>query len=130
MTDLPDDDVDAELSPRLEVWLAERELLSAAAKLRDALVDPACARQQSEVRISYQAAWLRFMVALCNLPLAERPVAVDRVIDALRIAHLLRQQGTLELPYREWPPLTMPDVPTRDAVPRDGAPLPRPRSAD
>ncbi len=126
MTDLPDDDVDAGLSPRLEVWLAERELLSAAANLRDALVEESASADAADVRISYQAAWLRFMVALCNLPLAERPMAVDRVIDALRIAHLLRQQGTLELPYRSWPPLVMPDVPHRDAVPREGAPLPPP----
>jgi hypothetical protein len=130
MTDLPDDDVDAGHAPRLEVWLAERELLSAAAKLRDVLVEETAPADATEVRISYQAAWLRFMVALCNLPLAERPLAVNRVIDALRIAHLLRQPGSLEVPYRSWPPLVMPDIPTHDATPHDGDPFPRPRSAD
>lgn len=76
-----------------EAWLAERELLTAAVHLRDLASGPGAAASLEEARIGYQAAWLRFMVSLCNLPLAERPVAVDRALDALRSAHALRADG-------------------------------------
>ncbi len=81
----------SEQQPRYEVWLAERELLSAAALVRDA-------RTEAESRLAragYGAAWMRFMVALCNLPFVERPIEVDRVLEALRHAHLLRSRGEL-----------------------------------
>ena len=80
-----------EQQPRYEVWLAERELLSAAALVRDARTQP----ESRLARAGYGAAWMRFMVALCNLPFVERPVEVDRVLEALRHAHLLRSRGAL-----------------------------------
>ena len=80
-----------EQQPRYEVWLAERELLSAAALVRDARTQP----ESRLARAGYGAAWMRFMVALCNLPFVERPVEVERVLEALRHAHLLRSRGEL-----------------------------------
>jgi hypothetical protein len=116
-----------------EVWLAERELLSAAVRLRDLVADAVGDERLSAARIGYQAAWLRFMVSLCNLPLADRPEAVDRALDALRVAHALRADGIppmrdaahptppspLRLPARpfgpETPPESHPPVPPPDA---------------
>lgn len=77
--------------PRYEVWLAERELLSAALLVRDSRTE----LETRRVRAGYEAAWMRFMVALCNLPFAERPAEVDRVLEALRAAHLMRSRGDL-----------------------------------
>ena len=76
---------------RYEAWLAERELLSAAQALRD----DSDAGSGFTRRIDYEAAWMRFMVALCNLPVARRPLEVERVVEALREAHLLRSAGDL-----------------------------------
>ncbi len=84
----PSSPVDADESlSRYEVWLAERELLSAAASVRDL--------SGARTRAGYDAAWMRLLIALCNLPLAERPAEVERVIEALRMAHLLRSRGNL-----------------------------------
>ncbi len=82
-----------ESEPHYEVWLAERELLSAATAVRDLR-----AKSRSPARVAYEAAWLRFMVALCNLPIAERPSEVERMIDALRVAHVLQSRGELHEP--------------------------------
>ncbi len=79
-----------EPEPHYEVWLAERELLDAATAVRDLR-----ATSRSPARVAYEAAWLRFMVALCNLPIAERPLEVERMIDALRTAHVLQSRGEL-----------------------------------
>lgn len=80
---------------QFEVWLAERELLSAAMQLRDLMGQASARARLDEARIGYQAAWLRFMVSLCNLPLADRPPAVEHALDALRAAHALRADGIL-----------------------------------
>ncbi len=80
-----------ESEPHYEVWLAERELLAAATHVRDLR-----ATARSPARVAYEAAWLRFMVALCNLPIAERPLEVERMIDSLRMAHLLQSRGELQ----------------------------------
>jgi hypothetical protein len=72
----------------LDVWLAERELLSAAFRLQDPTLTTQSSEREREARIAYQAAWLRFLVALCNLPLSARPSAVEHMIDRLRDAHL------------------------------------------
>ncbi len=76
--------------PRYEVWLAERELLAAATAVRDL-----GATARSPARIAYEAAWMRFMVALCNLPIADRPYEVDRMIESLRVAHVMQSRGEL-----------------------------------
>jgi len=91
-----------EPQPRYEVWLAERKLLSAAALVRDARTDA----ESRLARAGYGAAWMRFMVALCNLPCVERPIEVDRVLEALRHAHLLRSRGELisSPPFSPRPP--------------------------
>jgi hypothetical protein len=88
--------------PRYEVWLAERELLSSAALVRDARTDA----ESRLARAGYGAAWMRFMVALCNLSFAERPVEVERVLEALRQAHLMRSRGELisSPPFLSGPP--------------------------
>lgn len=80
-----------ESEPHYEVWLAERELLATATHVRDLR-----ATGRSPARVAYEAAWLRFMVALCNLPIAERPLEVERMIDSLRMAHVLQSRGELE----------------------------------
>lgn len=82
-----------ESEPHYEVWLAERELLVAATAVRDLR-----AMSRSPARVAYEAAWLRFMVALCNLPIAERPLEVERVIESLRVAHVLQSRGELHVP--------------------------------
>lgn len=102
-----------------EAWLAERELLTASVHLRDLAAAPSTPSQLEDARIGYQAAWLRFMVSLCNLPLAERPLAVDRALDALRSAHALRADGYP--PARVAPPGRA-DAPGRGRAP--GPPLP------
>jgi hypothetical protein len=71
---------------RREVWLAERELLAAAARSHAAREAVDAAGLASGARMSYGAAWRRFLMALCNLPLSERPVAVDQALDRLRDA--------------------------------------------
>lgn len=86
-----DPDDEPFLQSRYEAWLAERELMSAAMVLRDADAGVAVGRE----RIAYEAAWMRFMVALCNLPVAQRPLEVERVLEALREAHLLHCRGDL-----------------------------------
>jgi hypothetical protein len=87
-----------DLSPRLEVWLAERQVFTAAATLRE-LEDAGDAIEAVRAaHLSYRTAWLRFMVSLCNLPLADRPGAVEHVMEALREAHLLRPRGREGLP--------------------------------
>jgi len=96
MTFLDDSDEEdhPDLPPRFDVWLAERQVFSAAAALRaleEAEVDPEAVRA---AHLRYRTAWLRFMVSLCNLPLADRPEAVEHVMEALREAHLLRPQGS------------------------------------
>ena len=96
MSEPPVDADDAVPSPRLEVWLAERELLAAAAVLRDERGMTVGEALATSHRVSYEAAWLRFMVALCNLPLHDRPVAVEHAIDALRDAHALRSKDVPE----------------------------------
>lgn len=90
MNDSPEHSDRTESEPHYEVWLAERELLTAATAVRDLR-----AMARSPARVAYEAAWLRFMVALCNLPLAERPLEVERMIDALRMAHVMRSRGEL-----------------------------------
>lgn len=80
---------------QFEVWLAERELLSSAMQLRDLIGQSPTRARLDEARIGYQAAWLRFMVSLCNLPLPDRPPAVEHALDALRAAHALRSDGIL-----------------------------------
>jgi hypothetical protein len=105
MSDPPDHIGNTETQSHYEVWLAERELLTAATLVRDAAPDEANAR----TRAGYEAAWMRFMVALCNLPFNERPAQVERVIDALRMAHLLRSRGDL---LNSPPPLSLPPAST------------------
>lgn len=90
MNDVPNTGEREEPEPRYEVWLAERELLAAATAVRDV---GAVAR--SSARIAYEAAWMRFMVALCNLPIADRPFEVDRMIESLRVAHVMQSRGEL-----------------------------------
>lgn len=77
--------------PRYEVWLAERELLAAATAVRDA----GETGERSATRITYEAAWMRFMVALCNLPVHDRPLEVERMIESLRMAHVMLSRGEL-----------------------------------
>jgi hypothetical protein len=101
MSDPPDHNSGTESQSHYEVWLAERELLSAATLVRDAAPEEVNAR----TRAGYEAAWMRFMVALCNLPFGDRPGQVERVIDALRVAHLLRSRGDL---LSSPPPLSLP----------------------
>jgi hypothetical protein len=91
---------DAVTPPRLDVWLAERELLSAAHGLRNVASATTSSTREREARIAYQAAWLRFLVSLCNLPMAERPAAVEHTIERLRVAHLsLRPGEAVGLPH-------------------------------
>ncbi len=77
--------------PRYEVWLAERELLVAATAVRDA----GETSERSTTRLTYAAAWMRFMVALCNLPVQDRPLEVERMIESLRMAHVMLSRGEL-----------------------------------
>lgn len=91
--DLLDDageDDHPELPPPREVWLAERRVYAAAAHLRDLADSPSAPEAVRNALLDYRTAWIRFMVSLCNLPLAERPGAVEHVMEALRDAHLLR----------------------------------------
>ncbi len=90
MNDVPNTGDREEPEPRYEVWLAERELLAAATAVRD--IGGAA---RSPARVAYDAAWMRFMVALCNLPIADRPYEVDRMIDSLRVAHVMQSRGEL-----------------------------------
>lgn len=90
MNDVPNTGDREEPEPRYEVWLAERELLAAATAVRDL-----GATARSPARIAYEAAWMRFMVALCNLPIADRPYEVDRMIESLRVAHVMQSRGEL-----------------------------------
>lgn len=107
----PADELDTQ--PRYEAWLAERELLTMALAMRDA----APGRDAIRARIGYEAAWMRFMVALCNLPVTVRPIEVERVIEALRHAHALQSRGDLPTSPRAVPEfLRSPDEdPSRDA---------------
>jgi len=89
-----------ELPPPRAVWLAERRVYAAAARLRDLEAMVAEPDSGREAQLAYRTAWLRFMVSLCNLPLAERPQAVEHVLEALREAHLLRPTGERDQPCR------------------------------
>jgi hypothetical protein len=106
-----DEDDHPDLSPRLEVWLAERQVFTAAATLRELEDAGAAIEAVRAAHLSYRTAWLRFMVSLCNLPLADRPGAVEHVMEALREAHLLRPRGRDELPRRGDEPTHPLDVP-------------------
>jgi len=82
-----------ELPPRLDVWLAERQVFAAAASVRELEESEAGSDALRAAQLTYRTAWLRFMVSLCNLPLGDRPAAVEHVMDALREAHLLRRRS-------------------------------------
>lgn len=77
------------LQSRYEAWLAERELMSTAMAIRDAEGSVSASR----ARIAYEAAWMRFMVALCNLPVESRPLEVERVLEGMRAARVLHGRG-------------------------------------
>jgi len=83
-----------ELPPPREVWLAERRVYAAAAHLRGLEQSVSAPDAMRGALLDYRTAWLRFMVSLCNVPLTERPEVVERVMETLREAHLLR--GTSE----------------------------------
>jgi hypothetical protein len=100
-----------ELPPPRDVWLAERRVYGAAAHLRGLEGTSASSEAMRAALLDYRTAWLRFMVSLCNLPLAERPRAVEHVMESLREAHLLRPRGEREhLVRADAPPRPM-DVP-------------------
>lgn len=91
--------------PPREVWMAERRVYAAAAHLRGLEDTLAAPEMMRGALLDYRTAWLRFMVSLCNLPLAERPQAVEHVMEALRDAHLLRPTGERDATLRaEAPP--------------------------
>lgn len=104
----PADGLDTQ--PRYEAWLAERELLTMALAMRDA----APGRDAARARIGYEAAWMRFMVALCNLPVTVRPIEVERVIEALRHAQVLQSRGDLPV----GPSAISESLPSSDEDPR------------
>ncbi len=110
MSGPPDPADELDTQPRYEAWLAERELLSMALAMRDA----GDGEHTGRARIGYEAAWMRFMVALCNLPVAVRPVEVERVLEALRHAHLLQSRGDFPVGTPPVPrPLPSPDEDSR-----------------
>lgn len=94
------EDDDPELPPPPEVWLAERRVYAAAAHLRGLEETAAAPDAMRGALLDYRTAWLRFMVSLCNLPLAERPRAVEHVMEALREAHLLRPNSERDVSWR------------------------------
>jgi hypothetical protein len=100
-----------ELPPPRDVWLAERRVYAAAAHLRGLEGTDATSETMRAALLDYRTAWLRFMVSLCNLPLAERPRAVEHVMDSLREAHLLRPGGEREGLRRADAPSREVDVP-------------------
>lgn len=92
-TDDTGEDDHPELPPQSDVWLAEQQVVAAAATLREVEATAESSSAQRAALVAYRTAWLRFMVSLCNLPLADRPEAVEHVMEALRDAHLLRASG-------------------------------------
>jgi hypothetical protein len=98
VTDDAGEDDHPELPPQSDVWLAEQQVVAAAATLRELDATAENPAAQRAALVAYRTAWLRFMVSLCNLPLADRPAAVERVMEALREAHLLRAPGDDDAP--------------------------------
>jgi hypothetical protein len=84
VTDDAGEDDHPELPPQSDVWLAEQQVVAAAATLRELDATAENPAAQRAALVAYRTAWLRFMVSLCNLPLADRPAAVERVMEALR----------------------------------------------
>ncbi len=111
VTDDAGEDDHPELPPPREVWLAERRVFAAAAHLRDLEASVAEPEAMRGALLDYRTAWLRFMVSLCNLPLAERPMAVEHAMETLREAHLLRPTSERDARLRAAAPPRQTDAP-------------------